>query len=399
VTRVPLLIISDAPSYSSGLGRITKDLATRLHTNCSDAFRVATLGYGSPGSRHLPFMQYNIEHMENWFIPCLKEVWDDFAGDEQGIVFTIWDASRLIWFSQPDYCRDPQIREWLKTRHFMRAGYFPIDAYGPDKKLSVLLNECIVGYERILCYSKWAEGIVRKSLGDISCKTKNISYLPHGIDCEVFQRRPRIESRKVFHEKLGYKGPEVAYDETVIGIVATNQARKDYGAALQVVSEISKAIKVRLFIQVDQLERYWSIPCLLEDFGLMDKAIVNCVTVSDEIMSYVYSACDVTLGIGLGEGFGYPIFESLACGTPSVAISYGGHAEWMDEKCLVHPESFRLEGPHNCYRPVVSRSVWKDRILQAITRAHAGTEFNLPVALDWNNLWPEWEKWFRGLIE
>ncbi len=101
---VPLLILSDAPSSGTGLGRITKELATRIHIYMGDACRVATLGYGGPGSRELPFPQYAIEDIGEWIVPALPEVWQDFAGDQKGILFTIWDLSRLMWFAQPARC-------------------------------------------------------------------------------------------------------------------------------------------------------------------------------------------------------------------------------------------------------------------------------------------------------
>src|SRR5882672_8536261 len=96
---VPLLIISDAPTAGTGLSRITKDLATRIAVHMPDVFRVATLGYGGPYSRHLPFQQYEMR-MEDWNIHNLPEVWEDHAGAEKGIIFTVWDLSRLLWLSR-----------------------------------------------------------------------------------------------------------------------------------------------------------------------------------------------------------------------------------------------------------------------------------------------------------
>ena len=80
----PLLILSDAPSASTGLGRICRDLATRIHERMSDVCKVATLGYGGPGSCKLGFQQYMIEGMSDWVVPTLPEVWKDFADEEKG---------------------------------------------------------------------------------------------------------------------------------------------------------------------------------------------------------------------------------------------------------------------------------------------------------------------------
>ena len=59
-------------------------------------------------------------------------------------------------------------------------------------------------------------------------------------------------------------------------------------------------------------------------------------------MAQFYSACDVTLGIGLGEGAGYPLFESTSCGTPVVHGNYGGGPEYLTAESLVEPMASTL---------------------------------------------------------
>ena len=87
----PLLILSDAPTAGTGLGRITRDIAKRIRADLSDVFEVATLGYGGSYSRSLDFPQYSME-MKDWRVFNLPEVWRDFAGSRKGILMTIWDA-------------------------------------------------------------------------------------------------------------------------------------------------------------------------------------------------------------------------------------------------------------------------------------------------------------------
>jgi len=60
----PLLILSDSPASTSGLGRITRDLALRIHEHMSDVFKVGCLGCGgNPASPALPFPVYEIHDM------------------------------------------------------------------------------------------------------------------------------------------------------------------------------------------------------------------------------------------------------------------------------------------------------------------------------------------------
>ncbi len=395
----PLLIISDAPTSGTGLGRITRDLATRIHAHLPE-FKVATLGYAGPYSSRLGFAQYQID-MKDWVVNNLPEVWEDFAGDAAGIILSVWDASRLLWFSRPETCPDRRLGKWLLKASIQRWGYFPIDATGPNDKLTGILKHTIEPYHRILAYSKWAEDILRRTLVG-SPKLDGLTNLPHGIDTSVFYPRDLHAARHGFGERIGARTSKgkwfnIPDDVFLVGIVATNQVRKDWGLGIQTVAELAKERKVMVWCHTDVLERHWSLPALLNDFGLIDNHIVTSLDLSDEQMAWCYSACDVTLGIGLGEGFGYPIFESLACGTPCIHGDYGGAAEHMSSQMLVRRWASRLEGPYCCQRPVFFPPDWRDAVngIAGYPRSIA----SLPPRLDWNNLWKEWSSWLtKGLI-
>src|SRR5215475_13545960 len=69
--RTPLMIVSDAITSASGLGRIARELAVRIHEDLGDVFDVATCGHGGSYSRNFPFPQYPITRFDNWAIPDL----------------------------------------------------------------------------------------------------------------------------------------------------------------------------------------------------------------------------------------------------------------------------------------------------------------------------------------
>jgi hypothetical protein len=117
MSATPLLIISDAPTAGSGLGRITADLASRIAATLSDVYRVACLGYGGINSRQLPYHYYAAEGMNDWILPTLPEIWDDWAGKEKGIILFISDPARLAWFSRPEMSEElkkyPSLKQFL----------------------------------------------------------------------------------------------------------------------------------------------------------------------------------------------------------------------------------------------------------------------------------------------
>ena len=137
---LPILILGDSPDMQGGLSRITRDIAGQLARN--PRFRVATLGRGAVGSIKLPFPQYAIRSLlgNDWGQADLPRVWQDFAGKERGIVFTIWDPTRTLWLSHPELLRDtfPETAQFLHEKHFDLWGYVTLDATGPQDKLSAI---------------------------------------------------------------------------------------------------------------------------------------------------------------------------------------------------------------------------------------------------------------------
>lgn len=393
----PILIISDGPSCPSGLGRICRDLATRIHEHMSDTFRVGVLGYGGPGSRKFGFAQYHIEGMkDDWVIPNLPEVCEDFFGSERGIVIFIWDASRVSWFSQPKIqCENARLRNFLMDSNFKRWIYVPVDSEGPNSRLTFPLKQALTGFDRVLAYGKWAAGVVDRTLDRPDGTTE---YLPHGIDASIFYERNRALCRKMFVSitgacnLLGNQTERVKADEVLVGVVATNQSRKNWALGLEACAILAKTRNLRVWAKCDVLERSWSIPALLVDYGLVDKTMISLGDMNDDQMAQALSACDVTLGIGDGEGFGLPIFESLFCGTPAIHGNYGGAPEWMvNNDLLIDPIAYRYEGVYSCKRPVYSAHDWASRA-ESLLEAR----MNHNGSIDWKELWPHWEYWLKG---
>lgn len=401
MSPVPLLLISDAPTSGTGLGRITADLANRIASNLSEVYRVATLGYGGIASRKLNHHHYAAEGMDGWILPSLPEIWDDWAGKEKGIVMFISDPSRLGWFSRPELSEElikyPGLKQFLSKPPYQKWIYAPVDASGPNDRLTYPLAQSLLGFDRILAYGKFGEDVIQRTLGENECSIRDLMSLPHGIDTEVFYPRNRQTSRAFFFSYTGAaslfgKKDLINPDETLIGCVATNQFRKDYPLLIEAVSILSRNRKIRLWIHTDSLERHWSIPALLADFGLLDRTVISLGHTPDDAMAKAYSACDITIAPG-PEGFGYPIAESLSCGTPAIHGSYAGGAEIVPRNMQVDPVAFRYEGIWACKRPVYRAQNWASQA--SMWPSVIDKTPSLDPIYDWKNLWPRWESWFR----
>lgn len=394
----PILILSDAPTSGTGLGRITRDLAIRIAENMPDTFRVATLGYGGVASKSLPFHQYSIEGMgSDWVIPTLPQIWQDWTGGEHGILMTIWDLSRLGWLLRPEMnCQNHALRDFLLKRPFERWTYLPIDAEGPNGKMTFPLQQMLEGSDRILAYGKWGGGVVDRTLGLDDGTTR---WLPHGIDTQVFYERDRAWNRKTFPSYtkacslMGNLTERVKAEEVLVSIVATNQARKDWALGLEAVSKLYLSHNVRVWIKTDVLERHWSIPALLLDYGIADRAMITLDDMIDEELARAYAASDIVLGIA-PEGFGYVHVEATACGSPCIVGSYAGGAELVPEEMQVTPTAYRYDGVWASKRPVHNPRKWAE-----LAEDWLGKRTTLLPQYDWRTLWTHWEQWLKEGVE
>jgi len=279
--------------------------------------------------------------------------------------------------------------KFLMSKPFDLWTYSAIDAEGPNGKLSVLLKHVLTGFDRVLAYSEWSARILERTFDD----GRTVEALPHGIDTAVFRPRGRDKARRKFGELVcGGEADELRIEDGkfLVGIVATNQARKDYGTAFAALAELAKIKDVMAWIRVDTLERFWSISALTYDYSLHNRLIISLGALTDEQMTWAYSACDVTWGIGLGEGWGMPLAESIACGSPCIHGNYAGGAEFVPKQFLIEPRAFRFEGSFACVRPVYEASQWVKATIE-----NCREQVSVPTYIRWDVCWPRWEEWLR----
>lgn len=387
MARKKILFLSDAVSCTSGLGRITRDLALRVHNEMGDLFEVASVGYGAPGSVTIPFKEYHLHNVENWLVPELPAIWTDFVGDEEGILMAVWDMSRLYWLGLPETCPVPHLRQWAEKARVKKWAYHAIDAEGPNGRLSTRIDQTMRGFDRVLDYSAFSSRV-----------TGNPDYLPHGINTSVFYPRDPVSSREQFANN-GFVG--LTPDTLLLGVVATNQARKNWQLAIETCRILlDRGHNVRLWAHTDVMDRYWSLGNLVADYGLQGRVAITNFRFTDDQMATLYSSCDVTLGIA-PEGFGYPIAESLACGVPCVSGSYGAQAEFVPKKMQVHPTAYFYEGAYCSKRPVHSANAWASAVEKTVRLSVGQRHSLLPREIDWGGplLWPAWKKWFEGGLD
>ncbi len=156
-------------------------------------------------------------------------------------------------------------------------------------------------------------------------------YVPHGIDTKMFVPRDRAEMR----ELLNF--PEDAF---VVGMVANNQGqsppRKAFSEALLAFSifrqDHEDAI-LYMHCEMTGFRNGLDLTRMAERFDIPTEAL----RFSDQVMMEfgippgvlcgLYNTFDVLLHPSYGEGFGIPLIEAQACGTPVIVTDWTSMSE------------------------------------------------------------------------
>lgn len=396
-----LLIYGDAPDSHSGLGRISRDLATIAST--LPEFHVGTFGRGALCSSRLPWPQYSFNDQgDQWGEHKLSKVWHDFTrGTGQGQILTVWDASRLLWFTGLSSTGDPDLDLFIgSNRTYRKWGYFPVDATGPDGQTLPFESRVVMQqYDRVVVASDWAAQVARRS--GVDCE-----WIPHPIDGGKFHCNFQVKGTASLRREMDRDALQVA-NRVVLGCVMTNQSRKDWPTAFACAALLSQTYHSRFlfWVHTDSAAftpgSYWNLHALAADYNLPPECLRITLTGSftDSSMAAFYNACDATILCSGGEGFGYPIAESLACGCPAITQDYGAGAELTQEQWRVPVSAYKLETSHNVLRAVHTPYIWAAKVEDAIEMGRTeGDEWRAEIAksmeyLHIRNLKTVWKRW------
>lgn len=384
--RIPFLLLSDGPQESTGLGRIARDLGSLIHASDLPVDLVSMGGAYPPvwtAWRHVPLGE--VERAGDWGRGFVEAFWRSYWGRQPGILWVIWDPGRLAAYQGID----APVQLW---------SYPAIDADNYAGSVGGPAGAALQDADRVIAYGRWASQILQRARGGI------VPYLPHGLMLENYQPASPEEAAWV-DEQLG---PQVRRQDQIVGCVATNQPRKDLGLYCQTLRALAdRGRHVYGWLHTDTLVKAWSVGQLVDDCGLAKRITVSTGEYTDRQLALLYGRCSVTIAPGLGEGFGYPIVESLAAGVPVVHGDFGGGRELVPRREWRFPvREIRLEGIYAQRRPVfraddVANAI--DRVWQ--WREQLGAEAAAAYCrgsvahLDWRSLWPRWRGWIRQGLE
>lgn len=290
-----IMIVSDAVWHSTGYGIQTRLLAQRMLKDGHEVLNYAPGAFNWGGTT----------------VDGVRVLSSEPGDDRWGNRSYPFHLNR----HQPDL-----VITWLDCQGL--AGYgmdtTPTWMWAPIDTWPVPANEqnILSRAEKVLVPSQW--GI--QQLSDVEIESE---YVPCGFDSNVFY--PDAEGGKEFRKTYG-----VEDDEFLIGMVGLNGGspdRKGYGFAFDVIRKfVDEHPKTKVYIHCGKPEGEHGAIDLYEQrrqLGLESVVFfppqMGPEGFPEKYMRHAYSAMDVLLHTSLTEGFGVPVVEAQACGTPVVA--------------------------------------------------------------------------------
>lgn len=254
-----------------------------------------------------------------WHYPHGRDAYgnDVLAADalniKADIVITLMD----VWVLRPE-----------ATKAVRWCPYLPVDH---DPLPPMVRNILQTAYQPI-AYSKFGETKLKEA-------GLNPLYVPHGVDTKKLYPVDRAQARKA----LGC--PE---DKFLVGIVAANKgfpSRKCFDQQIRAFARLyDKHRDAMLYLHTDLRGQAngENIQAIVEMAGLppdsvavVDQYQYNRGMLTSEYMRNVYGAMDVLTNCSRGEGFGIPILEAQACGTPVIVTDFSSMSELCFDGWLV----------------------------------------------------------------
>jgi glycosyltransferase involved in cell wall biosynthesis len=315
---VKLVWHSNVPWAPTGYGMQTALFAPRLRDLGHDVALSATWGLGGARLNWEGMKVYPCD--DAWGRRTLGPVAAHHANGEPVLIITLAD----VWPLEGKVFEEMPVGAWVPVDH----DPLPPKVYGFFERTGA----------RPIAMSRFGERMLRDA-------GLNPLYVPHGIDTRVY--RPTAD-REEARRQLGI--PEDAF---VVGMVAANKGsappRKAFPQVFMAFAMLAKQHEdAVLYLHAEMHGAYDGIN-LIELAQKLDippdrlkftnPAYME-LGVDPSRVASIYSMMDVLAHPSYGEGFGVPIIESQACGTPVIVNDWTAMPELCGSGWIVDGDPY-----------------------------------------------------------
>jgi glycosyltransferase involved in cell wall biosynthesis len=290
---------SNAPWAGTGYGQQTDIFTELLTANGHDVAILANYGLnGAPrGWKGMPVYPGGYDMWANDVLSLHSR---HHFNESNGLILTLCD----VWV-----IKNPALKQ------MPMASWVPIDHTPIPPKVAQFFAE----------YNSHPIAMSKFGLAELQNLGFDASYVPHGIDTDVFRPVTEIGGRSV-REVLGLPA-----DAFVVGMNAANKGSQKIRKSFpQVFLAFAMFRKKRpdaiLYLHTEKFGHSAGVDLirLAQACGVPEDSIMYTdqyayrMGLKPEMLAAMYSAFDVLASPSMGEGFGIPVVEAQACGVPVI---------------------------------------------------------------------------------
>jgi len=397
-----ILWLSVSADAKTGYGKITRDLLERLqptHEVFSAAHGGDIIVWG--GERWIP-----LGHGKKVLtLPYINPQTDPSNASEYvkmyvrrfniDLVIGFWDLLALGWMNRLNlpFCQ-----------------YVPIDG-----KMTKKWSENTEDALKVIAYSHFGYDQLSRFL-----PSSKLSLILHGIDTYTFRpfSHSKTDLREVLAPQMTTPVPKEAF--LFCTVEANYTDRKKLPLLIRTFAELVKIHKDKdLHLYAHCNVKAWSgngydLQTLINDLGIVDRMHFPAnspdqVPFTDDDLCLLYNASNCYVTSSCAEGFNIPILESMASGTPVIAVrnsamtelveGHGYLAENVPEDMYV---DYPMYVPYMNYYPVVDCRSLLSKMNHAVLapnllERNAKLSRKFAMGYDWNKIMPSWFSLLKNL--
>lgn len=225
-------------------------------------------------------------------------------------------------------------------------------------------------------------------------------YIPHGVDTNIYKPQDKDDWRDYF---------QLPKDEFIFGFIGTNISKRKgqfemfYG--LKKAMDAGAKFKIVMITNLDGRNQGGYHLWELADYvGLpRDKILLAAKSFefTEEELAGWYNSFDVLVNLSRGEGFGIPMLESQACGTPVITTKFSACTELVDGHGIcIPPKAIDCYTLKTQYLAISDYDKFGEEAIRVINnpdlvKSMGKRACKFAQKYEWDKIAPSWDRMFR----